>query len=58
MRAAFGKAIGTAARVDRNQTIIVIEVSRQHVDAAKYALNRAAVKLPSPCYITVDGVSG
>ncbi len=58
MRAAFGKAIGTAARVDRNQTIIVIEVNRQHVDAAKYALNRAAVKLPSPCYITVDGVSG
>ena len=57
MRAAFGKAVGTAARVKRNQTIMTIKVGKQHIDAAKEALNRAAVKLPSPCYITVEGAT-
>ncbi len=57
MRAAFGKAVGTAARVDRNQAVITVRVNRQHLDAAKEALNRAAVKLPSPCYITVEGAT-
>ncbi|MEM3852064.1 MAG: 50S ribosomal protein L16 [Methanomassiliicoccales archaeon] len=57
MRHAFGKAVGTAARVKSGQPIITIKVNPQHVEAAKEALHRASVKLPSPCYIEVEGVS-
>jgi large subunit ribosomal protein L10e len=54
MRAAFGKAIGTAARVARDQEVIALETSQSHFNTAKQALKRAAVKLPSPCYIVVE----
>ncbi|HUV60577.1 MAG TPA: 50S ribosomal protein L16 [Thermoplasmata archaeon] len=54
MRHAFGKPIGTAARVSRNQEIIALETSQNHFVTAKQALKRAAVKLPSPCYIIVE----
>lgn len=57
MRHAFGKAVGTAARVKSDQPIITVKVNPQHIDAAKEALHRAAVKLPSPCYIVVEGGS-
>jgi len=54
MRSAFGKAIGTAARVTRDQEIIALETSQSHFNTAKRALKRAAIKLPSPCYIAVE----
>ena len=54
MRHAFGKPIGTAARVSRDQEIIALETSQNHFVTAKQALKRAAVKLPSPCYIIVE----
>jgi large subunit ribosomal protein L10e len=54
MRAAFGKPIGTAARVDRDQKIITLETTQAHFANAKLALKRAAIKLPSPCYIEVE----
>ena len=54
MRHAFGKAVGTAARVSRDQEVMCIETSQSHFNNAKQALKRAAVKLPSPCYIVVD----
>lgn len=54
MRAAFGKAIGTAARVARDQEVIALETSQNHFNTAKQALKRAAIKLPSPCYIVVE----
>ncbi len=54
MRAAFGKAIGTAARVKRDQVVLTVMVNPQHVDAAKDALHRASVKLPSPCYVQIE----
>ena len=54
MRHAFGKAVGTAARVSRDQEVIAVETSQNHFGAAKQALRRAAVKLPSPCYIIVE----
>jgi len=57
MRAAFGKAVGTAARVRRNQPVMTIRVNPQHVEAAKQALERAAVKLPTPCYIVAENAS-
>ncbi len=54
MRHAFGKAIGTAARVDANQEIMTLETTQAHFGTAKLALKRAAVKIPSPCYIEVE----
>ncbi len=53
MRAAFGKAVGTAARVKRDQCVLTVKVNPQHIDAAKEALYRASVKLPSPCYVEI-----
>jgi large subunit ribosomal protein L10e len=54
MRHAFGKPIGTAARVNADQQIISLETSPAHFNTAKLALKRAAIKLPSPCYIEVE----
>ena len=54
MRGSFGKPIGTAARVKANQTIIIINVNKEGVEAAKEALKRASAKLPIPCRITVE----
>ena len=54
MRAAFGKAIGTVARVDRGQKIITIRVNKEHLGAAKIALRRGAVKLPTPTRVLFE----
>jgi large subunit ribosomal protein L10e len=54
MRHAFGKPVGTAARVMADQQIISLETTSNHFDTAKLALKRAAIKLPSPCYIEVE----
>jgi large subunit ribosomal protein L10e len=54
MRAAFGKPVGTAARVMADQRIISLETTSNHFNTAKLALKRAAIKLPSPCYIEVE----
>jgi len=56
MRASFGKAIGTAARVRVNQTLISIHVNKEGIEAAKEALKRGSAKLPMPCKITVEKV--
>jgi len=54
MRAAFGKAVGTAARVHPGQAIITLKVPVSAVAAAKEALWSASLKLPTPCYIVVE----
>lgn len=54
MRKAFGKAVGTAARIKRDQNIISIQTSKAFFLNAKDALRRASMKLPTPCYIVVD----
>jgi len=54
MRAAFGKPVGTAARVKPGQEIITVETTKNHLQTAKVALKRAAIKLPSPCYIDYE----
>ena len=53
MRSAFGKAVGTAARVRRNQNLITISTSKAHFLSAKDALRRASMKLPTPCSIII-----
>ena len=48
MRCAFGKNVGTAARVQKNQKIITIQTNEANFSAAKDALRKANCKLPSP----------
>lgn len=56
MRGSFGKAIGTAARVRAQQTLITINVNKEGIEAAKEALKRGSAKLPIPCRIIVEKV--
>jgi len=56
MRRAYGKPVGTAARVRPGQKIITIDTTEDNVEHAKVALRRAISKLPTPCRIEVDGI--
>ena len=49
MRCAFGKTVGTAARLKRNQTILSIQTTPEFYLVAKDALRKASMKFPSPC---------
>jgi large subunit ribosomal protein L10e len=53
MRAAFGKPVGTAARVKRDQAILTLETNADYYKLAKEALYRASIKMPTPCYIEI-----
>lgn len=53
MRCAFGKNVGTAARVKRGQAVVTIQTSASHFAAAKNALRKANMKFPTPCSTTV-----
>ena len=54
MRHAFGKPIGTAARVRTNQPIIIVAVNEDSVEIAKQALRRGRSKLPLPCRVAIE----
>jgi large subunit ribosomal protein L10e len=56
MRRSFGTAIGTAARVEPNQTIIIVRVKANGVETAKESLKRGSAKLPIPCKIVITKV--
>jgi large subunit ribosomal protein L10e len=56
MRKAWGKVIGSAARVRPNQPLITVRVNRQHLKAAMTALKKAAPKMPTPCKIRFDKI--
>ncbi len=53
MSLAFGKPVGTAARVRRGQTLIVVRSYPDRVRHVKEALRKAAMKFPTPCRIKV-----
>jgi large subunit ribosomal protein L10e len=53
MRLSFGKNVGTAARVQRGQTVISIKTEAGNYIAAKEALRKAGCKFPTPCTINV-----
>lgn len=53
MRLAFGKPIGTAARVYPGQEVIVTRVMKDQLAVAKEALKIAASKLPLPTRIII-----
>ncbi len=54
MRRAFGKPIGTAARVQVGQKVITVRVGKEFVAEAKEALRRAGLKLPLVCRRSID----
>jgi large subunit ribosomal protein L10e len=54
MRSAFGKAVGTAARVEAGQSLMSVSTTKAHFLTAKQALKRASMKLPTPCRIIVE----
>ncbi len=56
MRGAFGKPVGTAARVKSNQAVIMVNVNEDGLEVAKEALRRGGAKLPMPCRITVEKI--
>ena len=53
MRASFGNAVGTAARVETNQIIMSVETFEKNVSHAKEALRKAASKLPTSCIVKI-----
>ncbi|MEM2875865.1 MAG: 50S ribosomal protein L16 [Candidatus Bathyarchaeia archaeon] len=57
MRKAFGKPIGTAARVKVNQPIIIAEVDERGIDVAKEAMIRGRAKLPMQCRILIEKIN-
>src|SRR5206468_1248324 len=54
MRAAFGGAVGVAARVHPGTKIMSIVTTADHVQDAKEALRKAGVKLPTPWRIEIE----
>jgi len=54
MRRSFGKAIGTAARIEPDQVIITVKVKANAVETAKESLKRGSAKLPIPCKVVVE----
>lgn len=54
MKRAFGKPIGTAARIKPNQTIIQVGVNKDGMETAKQALKRGGAKLPVTCRIVLQ----
>ena len=54
MRCAFGKNVGTAARVQKNQKVITIQTHAAFFSVAKDALRKANCKLPTPSSIVVE----
>jgi large subunit ribosomal protein L10e len=51
MRCAFGKNVGTAARVKRGQRVISIHVDAPNYLTARDALRKASMKFPTPCTV-------
>jgi large subunit ribosomal protein L10e len=56
MRLAFGKAVGTAARVDANQKILTVYSTPQYLEKIKDALNHGGYKLPTPSHLKVSEI--
>jgi large subunit ribosomal protein L10e len=56
MRRSFGKAIGTAARVEPGQPIMTVRVKESAMGTAKESLQRGAAKLPIPCRVVIEKI--
>ena len=56
MRGSFGRPVGYAARIRENQALMTVWVYADREEIAKEALRRAKMKLPVPCYSTIEHV--
>ncbi|MFZ1126770.1 50S ribosomal protein L16 [Methanoregula sp.] len=56
MRLAFGKAVGTAARVEAGQIIFTVFSTAQYLDKIKAAMRNGAHKLPTPSHLKVHTI--
>jgi large subunit ribosomal protein L10e len=56
MRLSFGKAVGTAARVESGQAILSVFTTPQFLDKVKVAMRNGAHKLPSPSHLKVHTI--
>jgi large subunit ribosomal protein L10e len=56
MRLSFGKAVGTAARVDANQKILTVYSTPQYLEKIKDALHHGGYKLPTPSHLKVSEI--
>ncbi len=54
MRLAFGKAVGTAARVQSGQKVFSVWTTPQYADKAKVSLQRGIYKIPTPARIVEE----
>ncbi len=54
MRLAFGRPVGTAARVFQNQKILVVKSIPGKYSEIKKAFKVAVSKLPTPCKVVVE----
>ena len=54
MRQAFGKPVGTAARIQRNERVFTIYCNPEDAEVAKDALRRAYNKMSPPCRVEVE----
>jgi large subunit ribosomal protein L10e len=57
MRSAFGKAVGTAARVQSGQKVFTIYTTDAMAEKAKKSLRTAGYKLPTPTRIVIEKVA-
>src|SRR3989344_2569108 len=51
MSQAFGKAVGTAAQVKKDQPIISVGIDKKDIESAKSALSYAIARLPGKYYV-------
>ncbi len=58
MKMSFGKAVGIAARVHKNQPILEVYCLEKDIPLAKKALTRARQKFPAGGYLVVEKVAG
>jgi len=56
MRLAFGKAVGTAARVEPGQKIMTVFSTPQYLEKIKDALRHGGHKLPSPSHLKLSTI--
>ena len=54
MRQAFGKVVGTAARIDANERLLTCYCEVEQAEAVKEAYRRAYNKISPPCRIDVE----
>ncbi len=54
MRRSFGRTIGTAARIEPGQTLMIVRVKAAAAETAKESLKRGIAKLPLTCRIVIE----